>query len=440
MTLRARITLVATALVSMVLLVSGIALVQVQRDVLTRGVDEALLQRADNVQDQAGRLVVLPADGDPEDTFLQVVDAHGTVIAASSNVAVAPAAVPPTRRESIRTVLLRHPVDHDFRVLARPLTSDPTATLVVGKNLDDVSESVSVLTKSLALAIPVVVFVLAILAWWLTAGVLRPVEQIRAEVADITATELHRRVLQPRGEDEISRLARTMNAMLERVQHATDRQRQFVADASHELRSPLTRLRTALEVALAHPETTSPRETISEALHDTGALQHLVDDLLFLARSEAGADQPSDAEVDLDDLVLAAARRLRARCGLAVDVSAVSAARVRGDARQLARAIDNVVDNAQRHATSTVAFELTERDGRSELVISDDGPGVAEGDRQRVFTRFTRLDMSRSRDSGGSGLGLAIVHDIVTRHHGTVEFDVNSHGGARIVMSFPSRG
>ncbi len=438
MTLRARITLLATGLVSLVLLVSGIALVQVQGDLLTRGVDEALLQRADNVQDQAGRLVVLPADGDPEDTFLQVVEADGTVRAATPNVSGAPAAVRPNGRESIRTVSLRRPIEHAFRVLARPLASDPTATLVVGKNLDDVSDSVRVLTTSLAVAIPIVVLVLALSAWWLTAGVLRPVEQIRAEVADITASELHRRVLEPGGDDEISRLARTMNAMLERVQHATDRQRQFVADASHELRSPLTRLRSALEIARAHPETTSPHETISEALHDTGALQQLVDDLLFLARSEAGANPPSDTEVDLDDLVLSAATRLRARSELIVDVRAVSAARVRGDPRQLARAIDNVVDNAQRHATSVVAFELTERGGRSELAVSDDGPGVAEADRQRVFTRFTRLDESRSRDSGGSGLGLAIVHDIVTRHHGRVAFEPNSHRGARLVMSFPS--
>lgn len=440
MTLRMRLTLLATTLVMLVLALSSVVIVQIQGRVLTRGVDEALAQRADNVEAQVGALspgAALPGEGDPEDSFLLVLEESGAVRSASPNVTRARVGVRPTSTQLLLTVSLHLDATESFRVLTRPLPADPTATLVVGKNLDDVRDSVRVLTYSLAAAVPIIVLVLAAMAWWLTGRALRPVEEIRTEVAAITGSQLHRRVPVVGANDEISRLALTMNSMLERVQQATDRQRQFVADASHELRSPLARLRSSLEVGIAHPQSLPPGETLTEALHDAQELQQLLDDLLFLARSEAGSDPLNATDVDLDDLVLSAAAGLRAAGGLEVDIRQVSAARVHGDARQLARAIRNVVDNARRHATSRVAFELSERDGRSVLAISDDGPGVPEGDRERVFSRFTRLDVPRTRDAGGSGLGLAIVRDIVGRHGGTVAVVASPRGGAQVVMSFP---
>lgn len=444
-TLRSRLTLVATGLVALVLVASAFALVAVQRQLLTRGVDEALMQRADNVQSAVAREPsgsVLPGEGDREDSFLQLLDPNGTVVASSANVAALPAVTAPlaARATPVFRTVSRLPLSaHAYRVYVRPVSSGPgERTLLLGKNVDDVNDSVTVLETSLSVAIPIVVVVLAALVWWLTGRVLRSVEAIRSEVAGISGAELHRRVPVQSRDDEISRLARTMNAMLERVQQATDRQRQFVADASHELRSPLTRIRSELEIGLAHPEAAPPQETLQEALTDTKQLQQLVDDLLFLARSESGVHLRPDTVVDLDDLLLKEVAGLKARGQVQVDVWAVSAGRVTGDPHQLVRAITNLVSNAERYATRTVSFELHESAGHTVLAITDDGPGIPADQRRAVFERFTRLDSSRSREAGGAGLGLAIVHDIVARHGGTVVISEAHPTGARIVMSFPN--
>ena len=444
-TLRSRLTLLATALVALVLLTCAFALIAAQHRLLIRGVDEALVQRADNVQaavaDQPAG-TVLPGEGDREDSFLQLLDPNGSVVASSANMAALPAVAPalvPRASPIWRTVAHVRLSSYDYRIYARPVSSAPGArTLLVGKNVDDVQESVSVLKTSLAVSIPIVLALLAAMLWWLTGRVLLPVEAIRSEVASISSPELHRRVPVQSRDDEISRLARTMNAMLERVQEATDRQRQFVADASHELRSPLTRIRSALEVSLAHPTAAPPEDSYRELLADTIELQQLVDDLLFLARSESGVLPRPDTTVDLDDIVLEQASRLRARGQVQTDVHAVSAGRVTGDPHQLARAIANLASNAERYATTTVAFELHQSAGQTVLAITDDGPGIPEDQRQAVFSRFTRVDPSRSREADGAGLGLAIVRDIVTRHRGTVVITGAHPTGARVVMSFPN--
>ncbi|HSE70903.1 MAG TPA: ATP-binding protein [Nocardioidaceae bacterium] len=443
-TVRSKVTLLATVLVVVMLAVSAVALVTTQRGVLTHGIDESLAQRADNIEPSivAGTFGArLPNEGDPEDAFLQVLAPDGSVLAASENAAGLPAVIDPVRpgEDQVTRTVTDIPIsNHEFRVLARPLRgSGEQGTLVVAKNLDDVNESAETLTRSLALAIPVVTVLLASLLWWLTGRVLRPVEAMRAEVASIEGHELHRRVPAGEADDEISRLARTMNAMLDRVEHATERQRSFVADASHELRSPLTRLRSSLEVAQTQPEATSTDELVRGLLADTTDLQTLVDDLLFLARSESGAFTLSPKPVDLDDIVLEEAGALRDRGRVGVDVAGVSAARTRGDAHQLARAVRNLASNAERHAASRVVFSLREVGDRCELVIADDGPGIAPEHRDLVFERFTRLDEARSRDAGGAGLGLAIVRDIVDRHGGTVTIGSAVPTGARFVVDLP---
>ncbi|PZS33839.1 MAG: histidine kinase [Pseudonocardiales bacterium] len=444
-TLRAKLTLFATILVAGVLLASAVGLVVVQQRLLMRTVAENLTQRADNIEPDiiSGAFgTLLPSEGDREDSFLQFIDDRGRVLASSANIRSAPAQASPlpSGSKSVLRTIDGVPLSaHQFRILARPVATDQgTGTLVVGKNLDDVRGSVSILTTSLALSLPVVLAILAALLWWLTGRTLRPVENIRAEVASIRGSEQHRRVPVHGGDDEIARLARTMNAMLARVERATQGQRQFVADASHELRSPLTRIRSALEVAIAHPTPGDSESTYQSLLADAGQLQHVVDDLLFLANSEAAGLEPPDAPVDLDDLVLDEVRHLRARGKVVVDASAVSAARVSGDARQLARAIANLASNAERHASSTVSFGLSEHDGVSELVVSDDGTGIPEEQRVAVFERFTRLDEARSRDEGGAGLGLAIVADIAARHQGTITVTSPESGGAALVLRLPT--
>ena len=297
-TVRSQVTWTATALVALMLVLSAFGLVAAQQRVLTHGIDEALIQRADTIE----RDVVhgtfgsrLPNEGrDPEDSFLQVVDAEGNVVAVTDNATGLPAATGPLPRGADQVLGTVQDValsNGEFRVLARPVhgTTYGPVTLVVGKNLDDVNESVSILKRSLAFAIPIVTGLLALLVWWLTGRVLRPVESIRREVASIEGHELPRRVPARGSGDEIARLASTMNEMLHRVEEATDRQRRFVADASHELRGPLTRLRSSLEVTIAHPDGVDPVSLSRELLGDTVELQKLVDDLLFLARSESGS-------------------------------------------------------------------------------------------------------------------------------------------------------
>jgi len=445
--LRARLTLLATTLVAAVLLVCALALVATQQRLLLRGVDEALVQRADNIQAVVARDpvgTVLPGEGDREDSFLQLLDTAGHLVAASPNVAGRPPAAPPlavAASASFHTVADFPLSTHDYRVYARRVTTGAgDRTLLLAKNVDDVTESVNILQTSLAVAIPVVLALLAGLVWTLTWLVLRPVEAIRSEVATITGADLHRRVpVQPR-DDEISSLARTMNAMLERVQEATDRQREFVADASHELRGPLTRLRSQLEIGLNHSELTPPQEAYRDLLTDTRLLQQLVDDLLFLARSESGVHPRADAAVDLDDLVLEQAARLRTRGKVHTDVTGVSAGRVTGDRHQLSRALDNLVGNAERHAAQTVAFALREEGGRTTLTISDDGPGIPLDQAEAVFESFVRLDPARSRDDGGAGLGLPIARDIVSRHGGTVAITRAQGGRTRVTVCLPTPG
>jgi signal transduction histidine kinase len=229
-----------------------------------------------------------------------------------------------------------------------------------------------------------------------------------------------------------------MNAMLARLEESSDRQRRFVADASHELRSPLARMRAELEVDRAHPETADPASTADSVLTETVGLQRLVDDLLVLARGDAGAlGGGGDTTVDLDELVDRLAARARAR-GADIDTRAVRPVQVRGEPAQLERAVANLLDNAVRHAGLRVTVALDGSDGeQAELVISDDGPGIGPADAERVFERFTRLDDARTAGSGGVGLGLAIARDIAERHGGTLTLRPGGGSGAQFVLVLP---
>jgi signal transduction histidine kinase len=444
-TVRARLTVLGTAVVALMLLVSAVALVVVQQWAMLTGIDETLRQRMDNLQTGVASArpgSVLVGEGDREDSFVQLLAADGTVLAATANLAgAAPVGAPlrsgsPDRLQTLGRVPIS---SHDFRVLARSVPADPAGrTLLAGKNVDDMGEALRILTGSLSVLIPAVVAILALLLWWLTGRALRPVEAIRAEVAGLGGDELDRRVPVPATDDEIARLARTMNAMLDRLERSSLQQHQFVSDVSHELRTPLTRLRAELELALtdAGEDDDDHRRRCRALLEDTAELQALVDDLLQLARAEAGP--PAGAQpVDLDDLLLAEARRLRERATVLVDASAVGPARVRGTPGELAMVVRNLVANAERHAAGTVFLACHEQNGHSELVVADDGPGVAPEFRRLVFERFFRLDDARSRDAGGSGLGLALVKQIVTRHGGSVEIGTSAAGGAQVTVELP---
>jgi signal transduction histidine kinase len=263
-------------------------------------------------------------------------------------------------------------------------------------------------------------------------------EAIRVQVAAIGPDALDQRVPVPVSGDEVTRLARTMNGMLDRLERSADQQRRLVADASHELRSPLARMRAELEVDLAHPDGADLVATHHSALDEVVGLQHLVDDLLDVARPERADGGAGPLEpVDLDDVVLRAARRVRAAGRVSLDTIGVGAAQVVGDASRLDRMVANLLDNAVRHATTAVSVGLRDDGAIALLVVDDDGPGVPPADRLRAFEAFTRLDEARTPGTGGAGLGLAIVREIAVAHGGSVVIDDRPGGGARVVVTLP---
>lgn len=435
---RGRITALATAAVLTVLVGSAIGLVAQQQRVLVENLDESLQLRARELL-ELGDAVPRQITGLGEDDTMAQVVVSGEVVAASPNAAgldpVAPR--PPRAGERVTTVEQLPHEDGRFRVVAR--VDDDGRLVIVAGTLDDIEESTTVLRRSLLVSVPLVVSALALVVWWLVGRALRPVEAIRSQVAAIGAGALDRRVPEPTGDDEVARLARTMNEMLDRLERSAARQRRFTADASHELRSPLARMRAELEVDLAHPDQADLLATHRSTLDEAVRLQRLADDLLLVARSDEEALPTARHErVDLDDLVGRVARRLRADGRVVVDLSRVSAAQVAGDPDELARLVGNLADNAVRHATSRVSFTVTESGTEALLVVADDGPGVPPSDRERIFERFARVDEARTVERGGTGLGLAIARDIAERHGGTLDLeDADARDGASFVVRLP---
>jgi signal transduction histidine kinase len=445
-TVRFRVTALATLALVAVLAVTGVLLVLTQKRMLTNNLREAIDDRAGQIQRQVEDGTVpatLSVVGDDDD-LAQVVAPPDRVVAATTNVAGRPPVADPPpdgTRQTVRTIGHFFIDDEPFLLLARRVDgADGPAVIYVAAALDDIRESTDALATSLTVAVPLVALLLAALVWWLVGRTLRPVEAMRAEVADIGGADLDRRVPEPPTDDEIARLARTMNGMLDRVEDAARRQQRFVADASHELRSPLTRIRSEIEVDLAHPDTADQTATHRSVRDEAIGLQRLVDDLLHLARSDAGAVTHRLEDVDLDDVVLRLARRMAADGRVTVDTSGVTGAQVRGDGDQLARAIGNLTENAVRHAAGSVTLTLAEQDGSAVLSVADDGPGIPPAEQVRVFDRFARLDDARHSVTGGTGLGLSIARDIVERHGGTLRIDPDHSPGARFVVTLPVAG
>jgi signal transduction histidine kinase len=339
--------------------------------------------------------------------------------------------------------------------------------VVAARSLDEAQAASSASLLTLGVAVPVALLVLGVTTWFVVGRALRPVESMRREVAEVTAANLSHRLADPGGGDEVSRLASTLNGMLDRLDASATAQRRFVGDASHELKTPLATIRQHAEVALLHPESIDGRALAGTVLGEEARLTSLVQGLLVLARADEGALGVARRPVDLDDLVLTEAARLRSGTGtgtsagagggaasgsgstsgsgegvgrgVSVDATAVGPARVRGDEGLLGQVVRNLVANASRHARSAVAVGLVETaDGRAVLTVDDDGAGVDADDRARIFERFVRLDEARDRDAGGSGLGLAIVAEIVRVHGGSVRVETAPLGGARFVVDLPA--
>ena len=435
-TIRAITTVAATIVVTIALVVGAAGLIAALRRTMVDELTEAAQAQAADVvgQLEAGRPPVLEVAG-ADEQLIQVMTPAGAVVAASPNMAGRPAVVRLAPGQSARVVT---PLDDDefVAVAEGAQTSDGPRIVLVARALVDVLDTTTVITRLLVIGLPLMVAVVALTTWFAVGRALAPVEAIRCEVDAISAAQLHRRVPRPKADDEIGRLAATMNRMLERLESARNSQRRFVSDASHELRSPITTIRQHAEVALAHPEHVTAAELAEVVLAEQQRMQRLVEDLLLLARVDEHVPL-TRAAVDLDDLAFEEGHRLRSATSKRVDTSGVNAVRVQGDADALRRMLRNVAENAVRHASSRVDVTLVERGEEVVLTIDDDGPGIPATERARVLQRFVRLDEARSRDEGGSGLGFSIVDEVVRAHGGSMSIEQSPLGGARIVITLP---
>lgn len=427
---RVRTTAVAVLVVGLATAIGAAVLLYLFRDALLGQLESAARVRAAEIAATVTSSGRLPGV-DTEDVALQLADPGGRVLDASPNADGLPLLARPPADDAAEVSVQ----GGDFLAVT---TEVGPRVLLVALTTEGVGESTAAIVVLLAVGLPVLLMLVGVTTWIVVGRALAPVEAIRREVAAISATELHRRVPDPPGGDEIARLARTMNDMLGRLEQGQSRQRRFVSDASHELRTPVTSIRQHAELALVHPDRSSLAGLAETVLAENLRIQDLVADLLLLAAADERSLVRHARPVDLDDLAFAAAGDLRARTDLQVDTSLVSAGRVGGDAAALRRMLDNVAGNAARHARTRVAFALSEAGGRVVLVVEDDGPGIPEADRERVLERFVRLDAARARDGGGAGLGLAIVAEVAAAHGGTVLVDANPLGGARIEIRLPA--
>ncbi|MGA5280103.1 sensor histidine kinase [Streptomyces griseoincarnatus] len=466
---RSRATLGATLVVAVALVAAGTALLLSLRANLTGEAGTRAERSAQAVASElAARTPLDKLSGlDAEDTPVQIVDEDGVLLAASEDLErisgtgtseVTPAPAPsdeddrddPDDRDDDRDDDSLDPGEiapgasytngtatidgdtEDYRFAAVEVETPDRGRLTVhaGAPLAAEHSAVGTALTAMLIGFPLLLGVVAAVTWLVTGRALRPVEGIRREMAAITASEdLRRRVPEPATHDEVARLARTTNATLAALEASVERQRAFVADASHELRSPIASLRTQLEVAAAHPELLD----LDGAVEDTVRLQNLAADLLLLARLDTG-ERPAGTRVGLAALAREAAA---GREGVTVEAEPVEVSGSRG---QLSRVLANLLDNAERHARERITVTVRREGGAAVVGVADDGEGVAEADRERIFERFVRLDAARSRDDGGAGLGLAIARDVAVRHGGTLTAGAVPAGGALFELRLPLAG
>ncbi|MCX4819442.1 HAMP domain-containing histidine kinase [Streptomyces sp. NBC_01142] len=478
---RARAAFGATLVVAVALIAAGLSVLLVLRSNL---IGQADLQAEVTAQDVASRFALArPGDrldlpDSDDDRPVQVVGEDGRVLAASEGLeavsgtgsaqvkpqAQTPAAgagstgpgaeddddsdadddtaADPARGEvsgdeprfsSGRATVDGDRADYRFAAVEATNEAEQTVTVYAGAPLTTEQDAVGTVRDAMLVGFPLLLVVVGSVTWLVTRRALKPVEGIRGEMAAITASEdLSRRVPEPDSRDEVARLARTTNETLAALEASVERQRRFVADASHELRSPIASLRTQLEVGAAHPELLD----VPGAVADTVRLQQLAADLLLLARLDAG-EQPGQSLLDLAALAREETSQ-RAGDRIPVTVTATDGLEVTGSRGQLARVLGNLLDNAQRHARTSVTASVRREGDRVVLAVGDDGSGVPEAERERIFERFVRLDESRARDDGGAGLGLAIARDVAHRHGGTLTVGRSPAGGALFELALPA--
>ena len=436
MVLSGAVAVVSAAAVTSVFI--GLAI----RSEMIDNADEVGEVRAEQVADLAQR-GILPREIDRADDLeaaVQVVQ-RGMVLSSTSNASDPTFFDLPTQRPGVDKVYgLGHlPIDDDgpFRVTALGArTPHGNVTVLVAVDVGDVDEVLAALASKGVRGLGVLLAIFALVLWLVVGRTMRSVEAIRRRAEVITAQHLNQRVPEPPTRDEIYRLARTLNDMLARLEGSAKRQERFVADAAHELRTPLATLRTRLETALLRDDDEAGSQLLQELWGEAVRLGSLVDHLLLLARSDSGTLQTHARPVDLDDVIGDVLSSTQAG-SVDLGTRGVEPVQVTGDAALLEQVLRNLVENAVRHAVSTVDVSLSSDGDDAVLTVDDDGPGIPESERAEVFQRFVRLDDSRDRKQGGVGLGLAIVAEIVRVHSGTVDVSESPSGGARLTVRLP---
>lgn len=450
---RWRATVAAVVVVAVALAAGTYVLLALTSDRIEDSVRDAAIARAESLETliTAGALEDPLPGRDPE-LFAQVVDASGAVVASDRAIAGIPAvanlAVSPgqQRIETLDDILegyedepegLEDQGPYAVVALGVQLPTGPGGILVAG-SLEDAAEAENAVLPLLGIGLPLLLILVGVVVWILTGRALRPVAEMSAEAERISALALDRRLTPPAARDELWELAATLNDMLERLEAGTAKQRRFVADASHELKSPLAALRTIVDVA--ERDRSFDGAIIADLSAEIDRMQALVTDLLFLARHDESPVFDRAEDVDLDQVIAVAAGKQRGDDAVQIDTSGVSPVRVSGDAARLGQMMRNLIENAVRHAESTVWLESAESNGRAVVAVSDDGPGVPPAESERVFERFVRLDESRTRDTGGAGLGLAVARAVAREHGGDVRLGEPRHGGATFEVWMPAGG
>ncbi len=441
MSLRARTTLLVAVVTAALLVGGAVSLDVVLRHRLTESADDLARSRVTD-------LLALAESGDlPEvlvnvtdDAVAQVVDDDGRVVAASANAAgAAPLTDEPTTGGLHGTDVVG-PDDDETEQYRLWTSTGPAADggrvrVYVGTSLESVREATASLRAGLRVGVPLVWLLLVAASWLLVGRALHRLDVIRAEVDTISEEDLSRRVGTSGRADEVGRLARTMNRMLGRLEQAQDRQRRFVADVSHDLRSPLTAQRAQLEVAMGNPGAAATGPVLAELLGHVDEMDALVGDLLFVVTDD---ERPRSRQpLDLEDVVLEEAARVRRLGGPDVDTSRVSAAPVLGDPGELRRLVRNLVENAVAHAGGRIELRASSDGPTVSVDVVDDGPGVPPGEEEAVFERFHRGDAARSRR--GTGLGLSIARTIAERHGGTLTLVRGEGPGAHFRLVLPGQ-
>jgi signal transduction histidine kinase len=442
LSVRAGTVLGATAAMTLALFVGALILRAQLRDALYSSVE-------DQARTLAAGEASLVATGDYSPilastsslpSWVQVVNARGQVLASTANITQlkTPFAPLPSQTRLYVRDLSGLPIDTGERLAVASVSvkaDSETLYILAAVPLDVADVADGRIVRVLIIVFPALLAMSALVVAMMARRALRPVEQIRTQVSTISTSDLSRRVPVPLGNDEISRLAKTMNEMLERLQHSTEQQRRFVGDASHELRSPLASLRAQLEVSTLERADKTWAITVRDMLIDHDRIDRLVRDLLLLARFDA--HEPLTLEpLDLGYLVRREVSRRLPTPAVTITVDADNVL-IAGHDDSVSRIVRNLVDNAERHAATQVRISVHARSEKAvELVVEDDGPGIPEEERERVFQRFTRLDGARASDDGGSGLGLAIVADLIAVHQGRISIEPSTKG-ARFVATFP---